>query len=160
MEKSKNEQRQTAMGRLEGAACLGIVAILLAGRYWPQLGRAVPWLPGTAMLPFTLLAGVAAWMNYTMPPGAKAPWDVWRSFPGWTPRISHPYMTFALAVSSNILEFGFGWSRIPAIQMAAIVPMLLYLLANVVGGFYLEKKYKRARSARKHREKGRRRNRE
>lgn len=162
MEKSKNEQSQTLIGRLEGVSGLGIVAILLASRYWPQWeawAETAPWLAGAAMLPFTLLAGIAAWLNHTLPPGAKAPWDVWRPWPGWTTRISHPYMTFALAVSANILAFGFGWSRIPALQVAALVPVLIYLLVNVVGGVYLERKYKRARNADKHGKKGRRRNR-
>lgn len=157
MEKSKNEQRQTLIGRLEGVADLGMVAILLATRYWFQWVEAVPWLAGVAMLPFTLMAGAAAWLNHSLPPGAKAPWDVWRAWPGWMPRISHPYISLALAVSANILAFSLGWSRTPALQVAAIVSALLYLLANVVGGFYLERKYKRAK---KHGEKGRRRNRE
>ena len=163
MEQSKNEQRQTLIGRLEGVSDLGIVAILLASRYWPSWGQwaeRAPWLAGVAMLPFTLLAGIAAWLNHTLPPGAKAPWDVWRTWPGWTTRISHPYMTFALAVSVNILACGSGWSRMPALQVAALVPALLYFLINAVGGVYLERKYKQARNEKKRGGRGRRRNRE
>lgn len=163
MEQSKNERRQTLIERLEGAACLGMVAVLAASRYWPQWDRwaeAMPWLTGVALLPVTLLEGVAAWLNHTLPPGAKAPWDVWRAWPGWTTRISHPYMTFALAVSVNILVFGSVWSRMPALQVAALVPALLYFLINAVGGIYLERKYKQAQNEKKRGGRGRRRNRE
>lgn len=108
------------------------------------------------MLPFTALAAVAAFMNHRMAPGAKAPWEVWWSWRSG-PRISHPYMTLALLAVCNVLGFASGWSEGSALQIAAIVLVALYMLVNLVGGIYLDRKYKRLEDEKKGQTKRRRR---
>lgn len=158
MLKSKNEKRQTAIAALDLTAELGAFAVMLTAKYWTHGLKAIPWLVGVAMLPCTVLAGVAAWLNHRMSPGAKAPWEVWWSY-HYGPRISHPYMTLGLVAVWNLFGFALGDSEGSALQIVAIVLILLYELGEIAGGIYLERKYKRMekekrRETRRRRRKG------
>lgn len=156
MIKSKNQQRQAVIAAFDLTAELGTLVVMLTVKYWPLGLEAIPWLAGVAMLPFTVLAGVAAWLNHKMPPGAKAPWEVWWSY-RHGPRVSHPYMTLGLAAVCDLLAFALYWREESAFEIAAIVVILLYELGEVAGGIYLERKYKRMENEKKHGGKGRRR---
>lgn len=155
MLRSKSEQKQTVIGALDLTAELGTLVVMLTVRHWHQGLNTIPWLAGVAMLPFTVLAGVAAWLNHKMPPGAKVPWEVWWSY-RHGPRISHPYMTLGLAAVCNLLAFALFWREEPAFEIAAIVLILLYELGEIAGGIYLERKYKRMENEKKRKTKGRR----
>lgn len=156
MIKSKNQQRQTAIAALDLTAELGAAAVMLTVRYWPGGLAAIPWLAGVAMLPFTVLSGVAAWLNHKMVPGAKAPWEVWWSY-RYGPRISHPYMTLGLVAVYNVLGFALGNREGSTLQIVAIVLILLYELGEIAGGIYLERKYKRMEKEKRRETKRRRR---